>query len=140
MKWLPVVVLAACAAGPFDPVGNGIIVEAFTPPDTWRSIYEQVESCAGRPQGQYDGIRWFWVDGTNGGPWQGENGNTYGMTIPEDRRIYLIHGDTTYLRHEMLHDVLFQSGWRPTPSGPNGTFTRSDLHPAPPFGLCTGGR
>jgi len=137
MKWLTLLLVAACAAGPFEPPSK-IIVDQFTPPPSWRAIYAQVEQCAGRPEGQYDGIRWYWVE-TGGGPWQGEGGATYGMTRPESRQIYLIHGDTTVLRHEMLHDVLWQSGWRPTPSGPNGTFTHADLHPAPPFGLCSGG-
>ncbi len=137
MKWLTLLLVAACAAGPFEP--TGIVVDEFTPPQSWRAIYAEVETCAGRPQGQFDGITWYWVE-TGGGPWVGEGGlPTYGMTRPESRRIYLIHGDTTVLRHEMLHDVLWQSGWRPTPSGPNGTFTHADLHPAPPFGLCSGG-
>ena len=136
MKWMPTLCLvAACAAAPFDPAPN-IVVDQFTPPPTWRAIYTQVATCAADKVPNFDAIRWYWVE-TGGGPWQGQDGNTYGMTRPESRQIYLIRDDTTYLRHEMLHDILWQSGWRPPAKD---SLTIADLHPSPPFGICTGGR
>ena len=127
-------VLYGCGADPFSP-GPGIIVEAFTPPPEWAAIYAQVEACAGMPEGDFAGIKWFWVlnadtqTGWVSGP--GAAAHTWGMMLEPQREAYLIHGDTTQLRHEMLHDILVQHGWRPPPNA-----TVEDTHPSPPFGVC----
>lgn len=122
--------LAACAASPLEPDPRDD--REFTAPAAWRAIYAQVEACAGMPEGRYDGIRWFWADSaiaSSSGGW-GQR-DYYGEALEPERIIILIRGDTTYLRHEMLHDVLYQHGWRP-PAGAS----YADLHPSPPFGVC----
>ena len=70
-------------------------------------------------------------------PLRGPKGPTYAFTI--GRRIVLVRGDTTYLRHEMLHHVLEVGGWQPRRLRPGEQYTIADLHPMPLFGLCTGG-
>jgi flavin-binding protein dodecin len=99
---------------------------------SWRRIYHEVEQCAGRG-GDYDAIRW----GVMEAPLQGPKGPTYAFTV--GRRIVLVRGDTTYLRHEMLHHILEVSGWHPRALKPGEHYTIADLHPMPLFGLCTGG-
>jgi hypothetical protein len=101
-------------------------------PASWRRIYHEVERCAGR-WGDYDAIRW----GVMEAPLQGPKGPTYAFTV--GRRIVLVRGDTTYVRHEMLHHILEVSGWQPRALEPGEHYTIADLHPMPLFGLCTGG-
>jgi hypothetical protein len=108
-------------------------VQPIKAPEAWRTIYHEVERCAGM-EGDYDRIRWAEM----GAPLQGPKGPTYGFTVGE--RIVLVHNDTTYLRHEMLHHVLQTAGWRPRVLQPGEHYTIADLHPMPLFGLCTGGR
>jgi hypothetical protein len=108
-------------------------VQPIKAPEAWRAIYHEVERCAGMV-GDYDRIRWAVMDA----PLQGPKGPTYGFTVGE--RIVLVHNDTTYLRHEMLHHVLQTAGWRPRTLQPGEQYTIADLHPLPLFGLCTGGR
>ena len=99
---------------------------------SWRRIYHEVEQCAGK-RGDYDAIWWSVMQA----PLQGPKGATYGFTV--GRRIVLVRGDTTYLRHEMLHHILEVSGWQPRALEPGEHYTIADLHPMPLFGLCTGG-
>jgi hypothetical protein len=108
-------------------------VQPIEAPAAWREIYTEVEHCAGLV-GDYDAIRWAVMEA----PLNGPNGATYAFTI--DRRIVLVRGDTTYLRHEMLHHILEVAGWRPRTLKPGERYTTADLHPMPLFGLCTGGR
>jgi hypothetical protein len=110
-----------------------VSVEPMQAPEAWRAIYHQVERCAGM-KGDYDRIRW----GEMGAPLQGPKGPTFGFTVGE--RIVLVHNDTTYLRHEMMHHVLQTAGWRPRTLPPGEHYTIADLHPMPLFGLCTAGR
>jgi hypothetical protein len=107
-------------------------VQPLKAPASWRPIYHEVEQCAGR-RGDYDTIRW----GVMEAPLQGPKGPTYAFTV--GRRIVLVRGDTTYLRHEMLHHILEISGWHPHALKPGEHYTIADLHPMPVFGLCTGG-
>jgi flavin-binding protein dodecin len=108
-------------------------VQPLKAPASWRRIYHEVEQCAGR-WGDYDAIRW----GVMEAPLQGPKGSTYAFTV--GRRIVLARGDTTYLRHEMLHHILEVSGWHPRALKPGEHYTIADLHPMPLFGLCTGGQ
>jgi hypothetical protein len=108
-------------------------VQPMTPPAAWRTIYHQVEQCAGK-RGDYDAVRWSVMEA----PLQGPKGPTYAFTV--GRRIVLVRNDTTFLRHEMLHHVLVVAGWHPRPLRPGERYTIADLHPMPLFGLCTGGR
>lgn len=108
-------------------------VQPMHAPDAWRTIYREVERCAGKV-GAYDKIRWAVMDA----PLQGPKGPTFGFTVGE--RIVLVHNDTTYLRHEMLHHILQTAGWEPRALQPGEHYTIADLHPMPLFGLCTGGR
>jgi hypothetical protein len=108
-------------------------VQPIKAPKIWRTIYHEVERCAGMV-GDYDRIRWAVM----GAPLQGPKGPTFGFTVGE--RIVLVRNDTTYLRHEMLHHVLQTAGWQPRVLQPGEHYTIADLHPMPLFGLCTGGR
>jgi hypothetical protein len=69
---------------------------------------------------------------------QGPRGPTCAFMVNE--RIVLVQGDTTYLRHEMLHHILAVAGWRPGTLEAGERHRIADLHPRPIFGLCTGGR
>ena len=108
-------------------------VQPIKAPDAWRTIYHEVEHCAGKV-GDYDQIRWAVIDA----PLQGPKGPTYGFTVGS--RIVMVRQDTTYLRHEMLHHILQTAGWQPRALKPGEHYTIPDLHPMPLFGLCTGGR
>jgi hypothetical protein len=110
-----------------------VSVQPMKAPEAWRTIYREVERCAGK-LGNYDQIRWAVMDA----PLEGPKGPTYGFTVGE--RIVLVRNDTTYLRHEMLHHVLQTAGWQPHALQPGEHYTIADLHPMPLFGLCTGGR
>jgi hypothetical protein len=108
-------------------------VQPIYPPAAWRTIYHEVERCAGMV-GDYNRVRWAVM----AAPLAGPKGPTYGFTVGE--RIVLIYNDTTYLRHEMLHHVLQTAGWQPPALTAGEHYTIADLHPMPLFGLCTGGR
>jgi hypothetical protein len=107
-------------------------VQPIKAPESWRTIYREVERCAGMV-GDYEQIRWAVMDA----PLQGPKGPTYGFNVGS--RIVLVRNDTTYLRHEMLHHVLQTAGWQPRALQPGEHYTIADLHPMPLFGLCTGG-
>ncbi|HEX5831427.1 MAG TPA: hypothetical protein VFY16_10635, partial [Gemmatimonadaceae bacterium] len=104
---------------------------AIEPAPAWRAIYAEVEACAAR-RGNFDAIRWAVM----AAPLRGPDGPTYAFTHGD--RIVLVQGDTTYLRHEMLHHILETSGWRPRPLAEGEQYTIEDLHPAPMFDACTG--
>jgi hypothetical protein len=108
-------------------------VQPIEAPEMWRTIYQDVERCAGM-RGDYDQIRWAVMEA----PLQGPKGPTFGFTVGE--RIVLVRDDTTYLRHEMLHHVLLTAGWQPHALQPGEHYAIADLHPLPLFGLCTAGR
>jgi hypothetical protein len=108
-------------------------VQPVKAPDAWRTIYHDVEHCAGKV-GNYDLVRWAVMDA----PLQGPKGPTYGFNV--GNRIVMVRNDTTYLRHEMLHHILQTAGWQPRALQPGEHYTIPDLHPMPLFGLCTGGR
>ncbi|MEA2722995.1 MAG: hypothetical protein QOH59_766 [Gemmatimonadales bacterium] len=107
-------------------------VQPIKAPDKWRTIYREVERCAGKV-GDYDRIRW----GVMEAPLMGPKGPTFGFTVGE--RVVLVRNDTTYLRHEMLHHILQTAGWQPPALRPGEHYTIADLHPMPLFGLCTAG-
>jgi hypothetical protein len=126
-KWQPL------PAGDAAPAFLLAAVQPFQAPEAWREVYREVERCVGLVGG-YDAIRW----GVMEGPLRGPSGSTYAFTV--NSRIVLIRGDTTYLRHEMLHHILEVAGWHPRTLRPGERYTIADLHPMPLFGLCTGGR
>jgi hypothetical protein len=107
-------------------------VQPIVAPVAWQRIYHEVEQCAGA-SGDYARVRWAVIDA----PLSGEKGLTYAFTIRD--RIVLVRNDTTYLRHEMLHHILWVSGWNPRSLGKGERYSIADLHPQPPFGRCTGG-
>jgi hypothetical protein len=107
-------------------------VQPITAPASWRTIYHEVERCAGKT-GDYDRIRWSVM----AAPLTGPKGPTFGFTVGE--RIVLVQNDTTYLRHEMLHHILQTAGWEPRSLQPGEHSSTVDLHPRPWFGLCTAG-
>lgn len=107
-------------------------VEPIVAPPAWRRIYHEVERCAGA-SGNYARVRWAVM----AAPLSGVKGPTYAFTIRD--RIVLVRGDTTYLRHEMLHHILEVSGWQPRSLEKGEHYSIADLHPQPPFGRCTSG-
>jgi hypothetical protein len=115
------------------PAFLAVVVQPISAPEEWRRIYHDVERCAGLT-GSYDAIRWSVMQA----PIRGPKGPTYAFTVGQ--RIVLVQGDTTYLRHEMLHHILDVAGWRPRVLKAGEQYTTADLHPMPPFGHCTGGR
>jgi hypothetical protein len=115
------------------PAFLAVFVQPIRAPEQWRNIYHEVERCAGLA-GSYDSIRWSVMPA----PIRGPNGPTNAFTVGQ--RIVLVQGDTTYLRHEMLHHILDVAGWRPRALKAGEQYTIADLHPMPLFGLCTGGR
>jgi hypothetical protein len=60
-------------------------------------------------------------------PLAGLKGPTYAFTVGD--RVVLVHDDTTYLRHEMLHHILQVAGWRPHALRPGERHIIADLHP-----------
>jgi hypothetical protein len=108
-------------------------VQPIEAPEMWRTIYQDVERCAGM-EGDYDQIRWAVMEA----PLQGPKGPTFGFTVGE--RIVLVRDDTTYLRHEMLHHVLQTARWQPHALQPGEHYTIANLHPMPLFGMCTADR
>lgn len=92
------------------------------------ALYHEVERCAGR-LGDFQGLEWYVTAHLIVSP-TGERTWGWWRRAPDGRRqVVLIAGDSTELRHEILHDVLWVSGWRP--SGPD-----DDGHPKPWFGRC----
>ena len=108
-------------------------VQPIKAPEAWRTVYHEVERCAGMV-GDYDQIRWSVMEA----PLRGPKGPTYGFNVGS--RIVLVRQDTTYLRHEMLHHILQVGGWHPRTLQPGEEYTIADLHPMPLFGRCTGGQ
>ena len=115
------------------PAFLAVFVQPIRAPEIWRRIYHEVERCAGLT-GNYDSIGWSVMQA----PIRGPKGPTYAFTVGQ--RIVLVQGDTTYLRHEMLHHILDVAGWRARALKAGEQYTIADLHPMPLFGLCTGGR
>lgn len=110
-----------------------VSVQPLKAPEPWRTVYHEVERCAGMV-GDYDRIRWSVMEA----PVRGPKGSTYGFNVGS--RIVLVRQDTTYLRHEMLHHILQVGGWKPRTLGAGETYTTADLHPMPLFRLCTEGQ
>jgi hypothetical protein len=112
---LPIVIGLMICGCAFEPQGD----EPIDPPSQYRTWWARTEACSGR-QGNFDRIKWYVVPGhgfkcpggTCAGHWN------------SDHDIF-IAGDWTntemVVRHEMLHDLLGQSG-----------------HPDPPFGKGCG--
>lgn len=128
----------ARTAEPPLPAGDApaflfVSVQPIEAPEAWLTIYHEVEQCAGMG-GDYDQVRWAVMEA----PLQGPKGPTYGFNVGS--RIVMVRGDTTYLRHEMLHHVLQVGGWQPRALQPGEHYIIADLHPMPLFRLCTGGR
>ncbi len=150
MKWfLLLVALLACqasATGPIESadtwsfIGTGdtvyvVYVTQINPPAQYEQWYREAEACSGR-HGDFAGVKWF----VTPHPFPGVGGKTtYGLW--HNRQI-LINADQAdsagLIKHEELHDILWESGWRP-PNKPDSLMTHADLHPNPPFGLCTDG-
>jgi hypothetical protein len=107
-------------------------VQRIEAPSGWRELYHEVEQCAGLA-GDYDAVSWAIMEA----PLQGPKGPTFAFMI--DRRIVLVRGDTTYLRHEMLHHILAVDGWQPPALPAGARYSIADLHPMPLFGRCAGG-
>lgn len=115
------------AAGPML-VQVAVEVERFTPPPSFERVYHEVEACSGR-RGEFAQVEWYWMPG----PIALASRQVTGFW--KDRRIVMIRDDTSHVRHESLHDVLYVSGWRPVA----GARTYEDGHPHPPFGWCAPG-
>lgn len=92
----------------------------FVPDEPYRTWFAQVESCSGR-RGNFDGIEWS----VREEPKIGRDGKPVVGHIDFPNRIWLARAYLEHegiVKHEMLHYLLQHGG-----------------HPAPPFGVCTGG-
>ena len=109
-----VILIAACAADPFAPLGRE---ERITPPETYRRWYAAVERCAGR-QGHFDAVRWYVADSLANPDHRGVVTGTW--TAPHTIRLARRFAqDSGTVAHESLHDIL-----------------QTKDHPVPPFGTC----
>lgn len=100
---------------------------------SWVQMYHEVEKCSGR-WGDVESVKWYITDHPvegDLGTWEHPkpSGVSFGIwRVLEDgsRQIVIMRNDTTTIRHEILHDVLWVNGRRGTALD----------HPEPPFGLC----
>jgi hypothetical protein len=109
------------------PIGV-LYTTGFRPPAEYRRWYEAMERCSGR-RGHYAALEWYVVPT----PWPGTNGLTYGLWSPQ-RIIVSAAGwrDSVLVSHEVLHDILWVSGYRP----PESDSSHWAGHPVPPFNRC----
>jgi len=132
LKWVVLAVSVVLLMAQ-NPVAGGVIyVTRFTPPPGWRAVYHEVAVCANLTDRGYDKIAWYWVNTAGEKFWRSENGDTvYAVSEPKATppRILMPTGDTTNIRHEMLHVILNENGWHP--SIPEAYVTQRELHPGP---------
>ncbi len=125
--------LAFAATLPAQTPSPVLYIQRMEPTPAMAAMYREVETCM-HTKGAFKQIDWntasmSWVDP--------QKGTTWGLWSRRGTRsrIIAVAGDTAILRHEMLHDVLYHSGWRahrtPADSGSN-----VPEHPSPPFGDC----
>jgi hypothetical protein len=103
------------------------------PPSYYAQWYASMEQCSGL-RADYRGLTWAVRDST---VHMSDGLNEYGAYDTRQRLIWVVATpqrplDSVIVTHEMLHDLLWQNGWRP--SRPHPTY--ADLHPSPPFGTC----
>ena len=121
---------------------------SFHPPAQYRQWYRQAESCAGL-KGDWSKIIWtvvpapwkVWITdstyATTHGSWGRVEGDKDGKAIillnAEDWSI------ESYVKHEMLHDILWRNGKQPIVplvEGISDSTRIRKLHPVPPFERC----
>jgi hypothetical protein len=103
------------------------LVQLRQVPIGWRAAYDSVARCAGL-RGDYSRLTFYEVpDG-----WQTADGTwVYGRwTSDHAITVATVPGEPGLLRHEMLHDLLYDNGLQPV------TGDYDHLHPSPPFGVC----
>lgn len=119
----------------------------FVPPHEYREWYSKMERCVG-VRGSFESIVWAVTEK----PWRtgidtttGRALYTYGQWTSADsgRALILLQQqdwrNESYVEHEMLHDILWRSGWKmPVGDLPNvpDTVNIRVRHPAPPYERC----
>jgi hypothetical protein len=108
-----------------------LYISRIEPTPALAAMYHEVELCV-HAKGHFKQVDWntanaAWVDP--------QHGTTWGLWTRHGTRtqIIAVAGDTAILRHEMLHDVLYHSGWRPHRT-PADSGSNAPEHPSPPFG------
>lgn len=117
--------LAVVAAAPTLGV---LYVTRVRPLERWAQVYHEVERCTGL-QGHFASVGWYLAPHPMPTPEGGITDGWWRKLEDGRREIILVVDDTLQVRHEILHDVLWVSGWRPASATDDG-------HPAPPFGRC----
>lgn len=109
-----------------------IVVEEVEPPPLWETIYHEVEDCVGMKKGKFREVRWY-VTAT---PWGTGRNRTWGLwyITSGEPRIIVAAYDTSVVRHEALHDVLWRNGFKPFRIPADSS--NNPEHPMPPFGTC----
>jgi hypothetical protein len=110
-RWVALGVLVGCAADPAAPSAH----EQFDPPPVYREWFASTEACSGLG-GDFDRLRFYRVPGDE---FSCPSGTCVARWI-DAHQIFVAEAfleNEMVLRHEMLHDLIGQSG-----------------HPDPPFG------
>lgn len=122
----------------------------FKPPALYRQWYAEAERCVGK-RGNYSKL----VFAHTPAPWNqhvnsdtpGKVSQTYGMWHniegSRDSLALIVLTDLDwdnpwYVKHEMIHDILWRNGWRSPPGSadlPDSTNIRN-AHPVPPYQKC----
>jgi hypothetical protein len=130
-----------CAAQQ-PPVTEPVPVYAteFHPPDEYRQWYHQAEQCA-HARGDYRKI----IFAVTPKPWRVPTGWTFGQwtNLADGRGLIILNADDWrnefYVKHEMLHDILYRNGWHNPVEVAQNLSDTTDIrsrHPTPPFEKC----
>jgi hypothetical protein len=110
-----------------------LYISRIEPTPALAALYHEVETCM-HVKGHFKQVDWYAATASWNDP---QRGTTWGLWTRHGTRtqIIAVAADTALLRHEILHDVLYHSGWRvhrtPADSG-----TNAPEHPSPPFADC----
>ncbi len=103
--------LVVALIGCLESFGSDAISGArpFEPPQTYRSMWAEVEVCAGRT-GDFERVRWYQVEGRGSFEYQGQS--NLGYWWPSHDIVIAGHrvDNGRIVRHEMLHDLLNDPG------------------------------
>lgn len=118
----------------------------FRPPEEYRVWYREAERCAGF-RGNYHKV----IFAVTEKPWKTGYDSlsktalyTYGQWTSAEHGYGLIvlnaddWRNEFYVKHEMLHDILWRNGWK-NPSTPTNLADTVDIrsrHPVPPYERC----
>jgi hypothetical protein len=125
-----------------------VYANQFAPPLVYRQWYAEVEKCM-KQQGDFDKILWTVTDSA----WNqhtsvdtiGATRATFGLWhgLDKGRALIILNKqdwrNEFYVKHEMVHDLLWRSGWQMPSDGKVGVADSVNVraaHPAPPYEKC----